>query len=155
MYRKILVPLDGSDLADAILPHVQTIAQCHGAEIVLVHVLVSPMYDLLLTGPKLAHVMRQNATAIHPSAKVHLERVAASLKESGLVVTVEIQEGLVVDTILDLARKHAVDLIAMSTHGQGGKTISLLGSVTYRLIHDSRLPVLLVPPEQEPFVGAP
>lgn len=147
MYRKILVPLDGSDLADGILSHVQELARLHGAQIVLAHVLVSPVHDLLLTGPKLAHVSRQTAEQIRPEARLHLERAAERLGQAGLDVTTVIQEGLVADTILEIAVRHSTDLIVLSTHGHGGRSTSLLGSVAYRLVHEARLPVLLVPPE--------
>jgi nucleotide-binding universal stress UspA family protein len=147
MYDKILVPLDGSELAEAILPHVKMLAECHGAEIVLVHVVVNPMFDLLLTGPKLAHVTRQSETGLRLEAKTYLEGVATSLQKRGLKVTIDVGEGLVVDTILDLASKHKVDLIALSTHGHSGHMVSLIGSVPYRLMREAHTPVLLIQPE--------
>lgn len=149
MYKKILVPLDGSELAEAVLPHVRSLAERFDAEIVLLRVAVDPTDDLLFTGPKLAAAAQQNVDAIRLEAKRYLEQIAANLRKTGLAVTTEVCEGLVAETVLDCVEEVQADLIAISTHGRGGLVRWLTGSVTYKILHQARVPVLLVGVQSE------
>ncbi len=148
MYKRILVPLDGSELAEQVLPHVTELAQCTGAEIILLRVASLPVYDYLVPEPRWSNEIRQ---AAEQEALRYLERVSRGLRERGLTVkTSETTEGPVHEIILDLAHQLNVDLIAMSTHGRGGLARLVMGSVADQVIRHVTIPVLLVRPHPIP-----
>ncbi len=144
MYRKILVPLDGSKLAEAVLPHVCALAERLEAEIVLLRVPVAVEDDVLFTGPKLAAITTVRMDALRGEAIDYLEKLAAELEDAGLRVTILVSEGLVAETIVDCAKKVHADLIAISTCGRGGPGHQVMGSVTYQLLHRAGMPILMV-----------
>ena len=96
MYQRILVPLDGSQVAETVLPQAQMLAECAGAEIILLSVLVHPGYDYFIPEPALATAAYQNQLN---EMKAYLERTAVRLGEHGLQVQTEICEGRVAEAI--------------------------------------------------------
>jgi len=151
MYQKILVPLDGSSLAESVLPHVRALASTHNAEVVLLQVIVDPIYDLILIGPKLATATHEGMFSQREGAQTYLDCLALQLREHGVRVTTLIAEGMVVEKILDCAKQVAADVIVLTTHGHSLSCRWKLGNVTYRLVHDSEIPVLLVRAQQSSF----
>lgn len=151
MYKKILVPLDGSELAEQVLPQVIEIASRTGAEIVLLRVPDAPRYEYLMTAPGLAAGVREQA------GNEEREYLAAmSLELRGLGLKVRTQMGFddsVSSMILSTAKELGVDLIAMSTHGRSGLARLVMGSVADDVLRQAELPVLLVRPH--PVGGAP
>jgi nucleotide-binding universal stress UspA family protein len=145
MYKKILVPLDGSKRAEQILPHIVALSYLHGAEIILLHIAVDPFYDTILTGPKLAQATHEVIEAIRPAAQFYLEELAAELEANGLIVKTEVCEGITSTGILDCAKQVQADLIALSAHGRGGLNEMPLGAITEEIIHRAHVPVLLIP----------
>ena len=143
MYKRILVPLDGSTLAEAVLPHVRALAQCLGAEVVLLSVPVYPVSGFTITDPALGQSLVE---LTRESASAYLQRVRTPLQADGLAVTSELRDGPVAETILDAAAELRVDAIAMATHGRGGFARFLLGSVADQVVQRSPLPVLLIRP---------
>ena len=143
MYRKILVPLDGSHLSEAVIPQARMLAQCGGGEIILLRVIVGASYDYLGADAALA---RSATDAMRVEAQQYLDRIAKSLKLNGVKVSTVLREGAVADSILDYAEANLVDLIAMSTHGRSGLGRWLIGSVADRVVHGATIPVLLVRP---------
>lgn len=145
MYKKILVPLDGSKLAEQVLPHVSQLAGCTGAEIVLLRVPSEPMYDYLVPDPEIAAEMRRD---IEMGAQVYLDEIAAELRAMNLLIsTVVVWGAPVQDTIVQAARELNADLIAMSTHGRSGLARLVIGSVADEIVRHAPVPVLLVRPE--------
>lgn len=164
MYRKILVPLDGSALAEEVLDYVRALADCTGAEVVLLRATPVPTYM-----PTRPEPVGASHASIHldPVARVgmyptmggpndstrvqraveaverYLVSVDDKLKAAGLRTRVITRPGPVADAILDTADTLGADLIAMSTHGRGGLRRFLLGSVTTQVIQHARIPVLL------------
>lgn len=150
MYNKILVPLDGSELAEQVLPQVIELANCTGAEIVLLRVPDVPVYEYLMIAPELGAGMREQA---ENEARQYLERLSEKLLEMGLEVQTQmVYEGAVYSTILNTAKELRVDLIAMSTHGRSGLARLVMGSVADDVVRHAELPVLLVRPQ--PVSGA-
>ncbi|MBI5945913.1 MAG: universal stress protein [Chloroflexi bacterium] len=143
MYKKILVPLDGSQLAEAVLPHVQALANSEGAEIVLLSVPVTPSLEFLARSPGLAHKVIED-TEIETEA--YLEKEEAKLAQEGAKVTHIMREGPIPEMILKVADEVHADVIAMSTHGRSGIQRWLIGSVADRVVHHSHIPVMLVHP---------
>ncbi len=147
MYRRILVPLDGSEFAEAALSHARALACCTGAEIALLRVAVQPRYDYSSSDPKLFRPIL--ADLLKESAN-YLERVAADLGKAGFKVSTETCTGPVAETILEYARSIDADLIVMSTHGRSGLARWFIGSVADKVVRGANLPVLLARPDRIP-----
>ncbi|MFZ2087798.1 MAG: universal stress protein [Desulfobaccales bacterium] len=147
MFKKILVPLDGSELAASILPQVAELAGKFQAELILVH--VSPEEDR--EGAKAASNDDLNTCA------AYLSLLGKELRQQGLKVKVVCVTGNPVREILRCANERQVDLIAMATHGSG-EVAWLLGSVANKVITRSPMPVMLFrvlklePPPLKPAV---
>jgi nucleotide-binding universal stress UspA family protein len=127
MFKRVLVPLDGTPQSNAALPLARTMARTTGATITLLRVLPAD----------------SGATAAVNHA---LERVASELAEQGVQVNGVVRVGDVVQHILDQSRAQAADLIVMRTHGRVGLERAILGSVTQGVLAASRVPVLLMRP---------
>lgn len=144
MYKKILVPLDGSELAEQVLPHVSQLAGCTGAEVALLRVPGEPVYDYLVPDPEIAVEMRHD---IETAAQVYLDEVAAEFRAMNLAVSTLVVWGAPIqDTIIEVARQIQADLIAMSTHGRSGFARLVIGSVADDVVRHAPVPVLLVRP---------
>ena len=145
MFKKILIPLDGSVMAEAVLPDVRELASAFSAEIVLLHVnvpIASQYY------PGLIADVAELEQDINAEANSYVHKIASTLQDRGLqVTTMGVNESAVADAILNYADQQGVDLIAMSTHGRSGIGRWLLGSTADRVIHGSKIPVLLVRPD--------
>jgi nucleotide-binding universal stress UspA family protein len=144
VYKRIVVPLDGSAAAECVLAHVRDIA-VRGAEIVLMRVAAKPDYDYTLRDPELSACLDDESAK---EAYLYLEKAAAAVKKAGVTVTacVLAEQGPIARSIWEFARKSKADLIAISAHGRPGIIGRLLGSVTERIIHRSGIPVLVVHP---------
>ncbi len=140
MYKRILIPLDGSEFAEAALPHACAIAACTGAELALLRVAVQPLYGSISTDPLLIPALRADTET---EASAYLDRVADELRAAGFRVTAETCTGPVAETILDYAAGIRADLIVMSTHGRSGLARWFIGSVADKIVRGARLPVLL------------
>jgi nucleotide-binding universal stress UspA family protein len=142
MYGRILVPLDGSDLAKQIVPRVQAMAGAHDSEVILLQVL--PESGVL---PKTAAKERQEA-------EEHLMEVEQELLDSGVKARYTIRHGSdVAAEIVDYAEVNDVDLVAMSTHGRTGVGRWVFGSVAGRVLRGSTKPILLVRPSGAQISG--
>ena len=145
MYNKILVPLDGSELAEQVLPYVIELARCTGGEIILLRTPAVPVYDYLVTEPQWGNEIRQEAER---EAVEYLDNLSKDLTAKGLNIKTQVgTDGAVPSTILDMASELNVDLIAMSTHGRSGLARLVMGSVADQVVRHAALPVLLVRPQ--------
>jgi nucleotide-binding universal stress UspA family protein len=142
MFRKILVPLDGSGFSEAVLPMVKDIAE-PGAEIDVLRVATLQMPYYAETPLNYQDLFERDRR----ECLTYADAVAASLRQEGLNARSFVEEGLAADTILNFADRGQIDLIAMATHGQTGLTRWLLGSVADKVSHAAHVPVLLVRPE--------
>ena len=141
MYKRILVPLDGSPLSEAILPHVRVIAQGMDSEMLLLHVIPTSAPEFSSPSPPFARNLVQDQRR---DATRYLKDLCAKLERDSARVTYLIREGAVSETILEVAELMQADMIAMSTHGRSGVRLLLLGSVTYDVVRHSPLPVLVI-----------
>ena len=139
MYKKILVPLDGSSLSEAALPHACVLAKALQAQVLFLRVVVFPDQDLGDIPIEYAA-----SSEVLAEMKRYLEHVATNLRRAGVAVTCYAVSGRVADTILDFAEHHAVDLIVMSTHGRAAALRWLMGSIADKVIHSAHIPVLLI-----------
>jgi nucleotide-binding universal stress UspA family protein len=143
MYKKILVPLDGSPLAEAVLPHAEALAKSEGAEIVLMRVAVTPARYIF------AHNPAEGNNIIHIIEKEtddYMKAEVAKLQDEGVKVTGITREGAASEMILEAAEDTHADMIAMATHGYSGVQRWLMGSVADRVVRYSHIPVMLIHP---------
>jgi nucleotide-binding universal stress UspA family protein len=141
--RHVLVPLDGSPVGGAVVPHAAELCALTGAACTLLHVEVPAM----LTGavPPDALVEPGALRAEAGAAAAYLERVAGELRARGVSVATEVVRGeQVAPAVVAWAEAHAPTLIAMATHGRRGLERLMLGSVGSTLLQKTRLPLLLV-----------
>lgn len=143
MYRKILVPLDGTPLAEAVLPHARALAESEGAEIVLLHVPVIPNERFAIGDPTLESSIVKK---IEEEAETYMQAEVSKLKKKRAKVSGITREGPIPETILAVAKETKADVIAMSTHGRTGLQRWLIGSVADRVVHYSPIPVMLIHP---------
>jgi nucleotide-binding universal stress UspA family protein len=148
MYEKILVPLDGSELAESVLPHVETIARgCSVVEIILLRVCEAP--SILADYPEGSnrnwekHVERMTTNA-QQQCNVYLGDVEKQLRDRGFNVMIESRLGKPAEEIVDYAFKNGVDLIIMASHGRSGVSRWAYGSEADKVLRSSCVPVLLV-----------
>jgi nucleotide-binding universal stress UspA family protein len=150
-FRRVLVPLDGSDLAETALQRSLLSGDAASIEATLLRVVAFPM-TLIGTDEGLLPVVDDDLLeAERKASQKYLDGVAERLAPWGWQVTT----ALVEDTspaagIVQYAEANGIDLIAMATHGRGGAQRLLLGSVADKVIRSSRVPVLLSHPERAP-----
>lgn len=147
MYKSILVPLDGSQLAECALEHVKAIATgCQVPEVVLLQVVEPIGRPGYLPAAVSEQAYRDAKETAEIQSRNYLSKVADGLKEEGIAAKVDIAYGLPADEILDYADRNGVDLIVMSTHGRAGITRWVFGSAAERVVRHSIYPVLIVTP---------
>ena len=142
MFRRILVPLDGSDLAEAALPVAARLARSAGGTILLARVIRAPAeYEANLAStdawiPPARPEERDEATA-------YLTRLAGWEVLAGIPTEIHIRPGPVAPLLLRLIRDEAVDFVVMTSHGRGGLSRWLMGSVATAIARESTAPVLV------------
>ncbi|HTM08703.1 MAG TPA: universal stress protein [Verrucomicrobiae bacterium] len=142
--KSVVVPLDGSALAEKILPWVAALAKMMGLEIVLIRAYSLP--NAFYSTDEYVPKMWEFAERLKEEGRSYLESRVESLKSQGVKnVSSILVEGDGAAEIIDFARKTPENLIAMSTHGRSGIR-RLLGSVTDRVVRNSWDPVLVMPP---------
>ncbi len=142
MYKRLLVPLDGSELAEAILPFAEQVAGPLDAELVLLQVveLMSPIEAIASAG-----VVTPDTLALREmDAKRYLVAIEQRLSKKGLRVHTRVALGPPAEAILAGVRATGADLVAMATHGRSGLGRVLLGSVADAVLRASPVPVLLI-----------
>jgi len=148
MYTKILVPMDGSEIAERVLPIVEWFARVSNVrEIVIVRV-VEPLHmrdDLERhIRPDERHLIEEDSQKL---AAAYCEEICDKLKNKKVNATGKILTGKPAEAITEyVAKDKEIDLIIMATHGRSEVGKLLRGSTTDRVIHDAVVPVLLVTP---------
>jgi len=142
-YKRILVPLDGSELSECILEHVKVIATgCSVPEVILLRV-TEPIKHLYEMGEDW-HRDAEKRTEV--AATEYLSQVAADLKQEGIAAETTVIRGQAAEEILDYVKNNQVGLVMMSTHGSSGVSRWLVGSVADRVVRHSVAPVLAASP---------
>ena len=140
IYKRIVVALDGSRLAEQALSHAVAQAKRFETELILLKVL-EPLPDVSFTAPS---ARRRAEEASAQLAYEYLEGVAEGIREQGIVVQVVQLEGKPYVEIVRYAEEEGADMIVISTRGQSGFSRWLLGSVADRVVRGATVPVLLV-----------
>jgi nucleotide-binding universal stress UspA family protein len=140
MYTRILLPLDGSPLAEKALPHAFAHAESNKADLILLRVL-EPIAETRNLPPRAVKKAEDMTRAL---ALEYLESVAEKARERDIQVEVAIKEGRPHEEITQFAETSGVDLIVICTRGKSGRSRWLMGSVADRVTRGANLPVLLV-----------
>jgi nucleotide-binding universal stress UspA family protein len=146
-YNKLLIPLDGSELAELALQHIPRIAAPHAhIHLLSVFSVEEPRIDLATIAITVGTEVPRSL--VKPSEEVrvrkeYLERVAKNLEQKGYVVTIDVPSGQVVDTIAKVSQE-GFEIVVMATHGRTGFTKFVLGSVAEGVLHKAHCPVFII-----------
>ena len=138
--KSILVPLDGSPLSEAVLPHVKEMASGLPASIHLLTV-------VSVTAPD-REAYEESVQLQSREAGDYLESQAEKLEASGFDVDWSVREGVAADEILRHIEENQFDLVAISTHGRSGLGRMVLGSVFDKVMREAGIPVLVIKPTE-------
>lgn len=149
MHKKIMVPLDGTELAECVLPYVEALTI--GSQIARV-TLVRVVEPIPLTGSLPAQgefgFQERNRRKLQQhrksAAEAYLKKIIKSASLEGAAVGYEVLEGRVAESLAQWAEKNAVGLIVIASHGRTGVRRWLMGSTAERVLHCTRIPVLIV-----------
>ena len=143
MIKRILVGLDGSPIAEGVLPFVELLARGLEAEVTLLHATTLPR--LLTGGPITA--LDEVARANIRRAETYLAERRATLEAAGIRARSALREGAAPVELVGYAEREGMDCIALATHGRSGLARWIHGSVADRVLHTTKTPVLLVGPD--------
>jgi nucleotide-binding universal stress UspA family protein len=137
MYKNILLPLDGSEISESAIPHVQALALgCGTKKVTIAHVVERKRYEGMLAAGK------------RPG--VYLQRTAERLKAKGINTHIELLTGDPSEAIVSYADNSPCDIIVMASHGRSGVTRWAIGSVADKVFRASSVPVLMVKASERP-----
>jgi nucleotide-binding universal stress UspA family protein len=149
MYRHILVPLDGSALAEQVLPHVHAIAANEGTVRITLLRAVPPIFTTSVDYSGLMATTTADAMeTLEAEARDYLDRIGTEFRAEGYMVQIEISNLPPADAVLDYAESQKVDLIAIATHGRSGISRFVFGSVTQKVVQAAPVPVLVIRPKE-------
>jgi nucleotide-binding universal stress UspA family protein len=147
MYNKILVPLDGSKLAECVLPHVEALAKgCQAKEVEFIRVFepfrIPASGEMVMSDKDLAKLDAEHKA----DAEKYIEKVVQNAKASGVNVSGKVIKRVagVAEDVAEHAKKSGADMIVIATHGRSGTSRWVWGSVADRILRSSCVPVLMV-----------
>ena len=141
LFHTLLLPLDGSELAEKALPWAEELVKKLRTQLCLLRV-YSPLPGVVMGElSNLDEIMK----AQQRTASSYLGEFSRKLKKKGMEAQTEVVEGNAPEEILEYTRRHHIDLVVMSTHGRSGLGRWVLGSVTDRVVRAGEVPVLVVP----------
>ena len=152
MYKRVVVPLDGSPLAEGIIPFIIEIAGPLDMEVVLLRV-VQPIPPEVVEGSR--HVVLEDVGARLGEAREYLAPLAAQLAARGVRAETQVRHGEPVAEIVAGARQVGADLVAMTTHGRSGLGRLLFGSVAEAVLRQAEIPVFLMRLTKEQVLARP
>ena len=162
MYKKILVPLDGSKLAECALPHVEELAKgCNAAEVILISVTERVQGFRVVEGegqpiakprggwlepsrPLGERLLHEEFGKKEKQAQRYLERIAKTMTAKGIKVSTEVVLWRPAEAIVGYAKQYGCDLIVMASHGRSGPSRWAYGSVADKVLRSSCIPVLVI-----------
>lgn len=142
MYRKVVVPLDGSVLAESVLSHVAELIRDRGSQVYLLS--ITPMMKAVIPPFLDLHLRGEERHPAEEELRQYLQAVAQQLDQLATDVQINVRSGRPADEILTFVDEVGADLVAMSAHGRSGIGRWVFGSVTDRVLRATKCPVLLV-----------
>jgi nucleotide-binding universal stress UspA family protein len=147
MLAHILIPLDGSPLAEEAIAPAKHIINVNGTITLLTVIDLPVHWEYGVASAALFEESHKVTEKLIPQAKAYLEEVAASLRDEGFHVETIAQFGEAAAVIVDTAVSQKVDAISMSTHGRSGFSRWLFGSITSKVLSIAPCPVFVIPPK--------
>jgi nucleotide-binding universal stress UspA family protein len=136
MFHHLLLPLDGSSLAECALPHTVAFAHAFNMKVTLLRVLAAPPPGIAVD---MFTWQLQKA-----EAEAYLDRMATRLQAAGVAAEREVVEGKPANAIIECARRHQVDLVVLCSHGASGLADWQIGGVAQKVLFRSYLSSLLI-----------
>lgn len=150
MFKHLLLPLDGSRLAEAALPSAKALAQRFDSKITLLAVVRVPYMAVDVGGHAYTDALLEMHDQAHDQTLEYLREKQQALQREGYRVNIEMGEGEpVAEIILETVEQVGADTIVMSTHGRGGVSRWVFGSVADKVLQQASVPVLLVRAKEE------
>ncbi|MDO8715836.1 MAG: universal stress protein [Dehalococcoidales bacterium] len=147
MYKKILVPLDGSKLAECVLPHLETVLKgCESPEVVLVQA-VEPFsipYGREVGQLKSLEEVKTFETHQKTDAEKYLSLIIARLEKKGIKARAEVIYGKAIEALTGYINSSEVDLVIMATHGRTGISRRVWGGVAEHVLRSVCTPILMI-----------
>ena len=143
MYQTILVPLDGSQRAERILPHVEALAEKFGSQIILLQV-IEPLVIGVSPYDAGSFYVAEEIQRRNEEANSYLAKLQSQLQEKKIAAQAYVEYGPVVATILELSSKYNADLIALASHGRTGMARVFYGSVAAGILNQATQPLLII-----------
>lgn len=143
MYKRILVPLDGSKRAETILPHVEHLALRLEAKVFFLRVVEPPPLMVTPGQPDLM-LHQQRLEQETKEAELYLKAISGEFEQLGVDARMELGQGAVVEAIIAAAARYEADLIALASHGRSGLAQVFYGSVAAGVLQRVDRPLLLV-----------
>ena len=145
VFKRALVPLDGSKESEAVIPYIEELASMLGAEVTLLQVL-AVVYHVYISGDAPAQVpyTEEEMKPLKASAESYLEKAGSGLRGKGVTPKCQVRVGAAGHEIIRLADEIGADIVAMSTHGRSGVGRLVFGSIAEKVVRTGNTPVLLV-----------
>jgi nucleotide-binding universal stress UspA family protein len=144
MYQKIMVPLDGSQVAECVISHIETIAGKSATRVELVTVIepleIPTRGKIALSDDDIKQIDADGKKEAHK----YLDQVSSRLKQAGVNAHAVLLTGKAADSLVRYANNNDVDLIIMATHGRSGISKIFWGSVAEKILRATAIPVLLI-----------
>jgi nucleotide-binding universal stress UspA family protein len=154
MYKHIMVPLDGSEVAECVIPQLEMVAKsCQPAPKVTLVRVVTPLklYSGFEYGGMVEYISPEQIQRleddIKKNAQDYLVKHVSRLKKDGITAEAQVTFGMASQTLTKYAEDNGVDLIIIATHGRSGINEWFWGSVAERVLKTSKIPVLMVRPD--------
>ena len=141
MYKTILAPLDGSKRAEAILPHLEELAQSNKSRVIFMQV-VEPI--LIAVGAEFAFQTKDEYEVLEKQAGEYLAGLKGEFREKGIDARVFVTHGPVVEAVIGAAERENADLITIASHGRTGLSRVFYGSVAAGVLHRIDRPLLVI-----------
>lgn len=147
--ERMLIPLDGSALSERILAPACRLGDLLGVAYRLLMVITPLATEVERATPENSPLEDPATRSKHDMAQTYLDQIAADLRAQGRTVDTQVVVGShPAQAILDVAQREAIDLLALATHGRGGLSRLLIGSVADKVVRGAKTPVLLVHPRE-------
>jgi len=144
LFNRILVPLDGSDVGEVVLPHVRQLTEKLESEVVLLQVVAPGQHVHTIGGLDYVRFAEQQIESMKAEAKEYLDKVSKRLAGTKGMVRSEVRVGDTAHEIIKFADEANVRLVTISSHGRSGIRQWISGSVTHKILHAGNTPLLLV-----------
>lgn len=143
MYKRILVPLDGSRRAERILPHAKILAQVNSAKVILLQI-VNPFVPVIDPHAFLQELSREELERTIKAAEGYLETLRKDFAAASIDTKILVTQGPVAESIISIAQNMDVGMIAMASHGRSGLSRVFYGSVAAAVLQRIDRPLLLI-----------